>query len=694
MKTSTKRLTLGLCLASHLTLSAGETPMTMNPVPVSATSSHERPFAPPTAAAYLELPPGAVRPEGWLRDWCVTMAQGFTGRMEEVHQAFKQAWAADHKMTGRWLFWDHGGWPYEGGGYWFEGLTRLAHALHDDKLIAHAQRRFEPVIAGMRPDQGVLFFHWLDRNNPEQVAAAEGLTYRETEWPMWASGLLGRALVSHYEATRDPRALKALELAYSSDPRWIRMGWSPSNLGPAYDTWTWTGNAKIKAALDAFFAQGGTNEKGAWSWNRYAKAPKPGVWEDHTDHVVHQIESTVWALGYLWTGKREYLDAQLAWHEHLVRDGMQPYGVPVSDEFTGPPGAARGSETCDVANFLWSQTFLLGITGQGRLGDRMERAFFNAAPAVVTRDCRNHVYFQHPNRVVDAGGNASYRPSHHPLCCSAALNRMVPTYVTRMWMATPDQGLALVLHGPSRVRALVAKDVPVEIISRTAYPFEETIELTVNPAKAVAFPLSIRVPGWCTAPAITVAGAGLAVKAVDGFVRIQRTWQPGQVLRLHFPMTPRIETGRDVGIPANQRHEILAPSVAARAAQAAPYASVVYGPLLFSLPVAEGKDANTADPASAWKFALAGATMKVERDPMPASWTWPLAAPLRLKLPAQAINWAKATALPKGLEPDTTTTEIALVPHGCTKLRVSMFPVTESAWRALSGPELQQRPSP
>lgn len=317
-------------IASNLALGAqaeDSLPAKISP-PVSATTAYDRPFSTPTLPAFRDLAPGAITPEGWLRDWCQTMSQGYTGRMEEVHQAFKQAWSADHRMTGKNLDWHSGGWPYEGGGYWFEGLTRLAQALHDEKLIAHARQRFEPVIAGIQPDQGVLFFHWLDRSKPDQVAAAEGLKTPESEWPMWASGLLGRALVSHYEATRDPRALQALERAYSGDPRWIRMGWSPSNLGPAFDTWTWTGNAKIKTAIDEFFAKEGTNVKGNWSWNRYAKPPKDGAWEDHTDHVVHQIESSVWALGYLWTGKREYLDAQLAWHEHLVRDGMLPYGVP------------------------------------------------------------------------------------------------------------------------------------------------------------------------------------------------------------------------------------------------------------------------------------------------------------------------------------------------------------------------------
>ena len=29
-----------------------------------------RPFEPPTRPAFIPLPPGAVEPAGWLRDWC------------------------------------------------------------------------------------------------------------------------------------------------------------------------------------------------------------------------------------------------------------------------------------------------------------------------------------------------------------------------------------------------------------------------------------------------------------------------------------------------------------------------------------------------------------------------------------------------------------------------------------------------
>ena len=36
-------------------------------------------------------------------------------------------------MKGDRLLWCNGGWAYEGGGYWFDGLGRLAFALHDER---------------------------------------------------------------------------------------------------------------------------------------------------------------------------------------------------------------------------------------------------------------------------------------------------------------------------------------------------------------------------------------------------------------------------------------------------------------------------------------------------------------------------------------------------------------------------------
>jgi len=636
---------------------------------------YARPFEPPQHKAFLPLPPGAVEPSGWLRDWCCAARDGFTGHMDDVHVEFRRAWAADHQMTGERLNWPKGAWPYEGGGYWFDGLTRLGYILHDDALIQQAQRRMNVVVDHMHPDS-ILFLWWLNPHQPDDAKGAEA----GGGWSLWASGLLGRALAAHYAGSGDPRVLRALELAYATDRDWPCMGWGMSNPWPAFDTYTWTGNKQIAAWLTTLFATGNGKNPGGTSWNRYRRKPNPEPGAEKNDHVVHFLESTTpWALGYLWTGDRDFLDATLAWHDLLARDAMQPSGVPVADEFYGPTGAYRGTETCDVAGYLWSQIMLLSICGDGRLADRAERAFFNAGPASVARDFKTHVYFQCPNRIVDkspphphgprAEGN-SYKPTHYPLCCTAALNRIVPNYVMHMWMATYDNGLAATHYGPCKLKALVADGVPVELTCRTDYPFNDLIEISVQPGRPATFPLSLRIPGWCQGAELSINGAAQKVAPdAHGFVRIQRPWQAGDTLRLRLPMTVSVSTGVD------------------KNAQDAPYASVSYGPLLFALPIADTTDANTPDPAARWKYALdarggkLASTIRVQRQPLPAHWDWPLAAPLTLHATGVPCDWTPEpkTPLPSAPVASKAAEPITLVPYGCTKFRVSMFPVTGGA---------------
>jgi len=638
--------------------------------------NYARPFEPPTRPAFIALPPGAVEPEGWLRDWCLKAKDGYTGHMDEFHDEFKRAWAANHCMTGDHLAWPNGAWPYEGGGYWFDGLVRLGYVLHDEALIQQAKKRLDVIVTHMNPNS-ILFLWWLNKNHPGDEKAITC----DQGWPIWACGLLGRAMAAYYAGSGDPRILQTLEAGYSGDRNWVQLGGGMSSLWPAFQTYTWTGNKEIGAGLTALFPKEGSSKSASQGgWHRFSRLPnmKPGA--EHNEHGVVFLEGTTpWALGYLWTGNREFLEATLGWHDLLEHIAMQPTGVPVADEYYGPTGAFRGTETCDVAGYLWSQIVLLTVSGQGRMADRAERAFFNAGPATVSRDFKTHVYFQTPNRVVDMSPpcphgpqaeGTSYQPTHMPLCCTAALNRIVPNYVMHMWMATYDNGLAATHYGPCKVSALVADRVPVELACRTDYPFNDVIDISVTPAREATFPLSFRIPGWCKTPELSVNGSGVtAAPNAKGFVRVERLWKPGDTLRLRFPMSVSVATGRDDN------------------AQGAPYASVSYGPLLFALPIADIRGPNVPDPAAKWNYAFdvqgetLGADVSVERQAMPAQWDWPLASPLKLRANAVAIDWKPAPKAPRlpsqPLAKREPPERITLIPYGCTKFRISMFPISE-----------------
>jgi uncharacterized protein len=660
--------------------------------PGAAGINYAPPFEPAIRPVLLPLPPGAIQPAGWLRDWCLAARDGFTGHMDEYDEEFKRAWAPDHRMTGDGLLWYKGAWPYEGGGYWFDGLARLGFALHDEALIQQAKGRLYAAADRMNTN-GLLFLWWLDRSNPaDRKAVSDALE----GWPLWACGLLGRAMTGFYAGSRDEHILDALVKAYGADPACLRsIRGNLSNLWPALDTYCWTGNRGVGDALDAMFKKDGTDLLP--SLDRYRRAPDltPGTSVDNA-HVVEFIESTTpWLVGYLWTGDNRYLQAAIGWHDLLERVAMQPHGVPVADEWYGPAGAFRGTETCDVAGYIWSQVCLLSVTGDGRMADRLERAFFNAGPATVSRDFKTHVYFQSPNRFTNlspdfphgprAGGGA-YQAKHSPLCCTAALNRIVPWFLTHMWMATCDNGLAAVSYGPCMVNALAADRVPVAIQCKTDYPFNDTIDFSVQPAREAAFPLDFHIPGWCAKPALSVNGSVVALQRnPKGFARLARSWKPGDTVRLRLPMTATVQRGRDSssGPPYTGAHAVTRVTVPDGAAtRGVPYASVSCGPLLFALPIPDTTDPNTPDPSARWRLALdvQDPGLTLERTAMPARWDWPLPAPLRLRANVVEIAWNPEPNAPRlPLLPVTSVKRpepVTLIPYGCTKFRISMFPIT------------------
>jgi len=428
-------------------------------------------------------------------------------------------------------------------------------------------------------------------------------------------------------------------------------------------------------------------------------ASVPGSGPNGTSPNAHGVmflqHLATWAVGTLWTWNTNYQNAVLGWDDWLDRVALQPYGVPVSDEWYHPTGVFRGSETCDVAMYLEEQRDLLLLTGDAKRADRLERAFFNAGPAVFSRDCKAHVYFQSPNRFAAGspefpdgprGRGCDYKRKHAPLCCTAALNRILPDYLSNMWLATRDNGLAAICYGPCQVAARVADRVQVKIRCKTDYPFNEVVEMTLDPDQQATFPVSFHIPGWCARPEIAINGTVCPAAADHGFLRVERAWKKGDIVRLCFPMVSKVEKGRDTSLELSKSptHKPVQVGIPDPEGAGKPYAAVSYGPLLFALAISDTKDANTPDPNARWAFALdmRNPAPAVERTPMPARWDWPLAAPLKVTVNAMPIDWTpdrKNPSLPKeAFAKDKPSEHITLVPYGCTKFRISMFPVT--AW--------------
>jgi hypothetical protein len=652
----------------------------------SRTANYARPCEPAVHAAFLQLPPGAVEPAGWLRDWAESARDGITGHLDEWHPTFADGWkgtpihAPGAKPDGT-------GWPLEQSAYWLDGALRLGFVLHDEALVRKIRARLDPVVEGVtRAEPGTTFIYWRHGYKPDGF---EG----------WAHSQMGRALVTLYQGSGDRRVLDALVKVYADYPAGmggIDLGGGDvsglCNVDPMLETYSYCGDRRIlDRVLRAFEQPGVAQALESWTAGRLS----PG----HT--VIFYENMRLPALVYPWSADPSQINATLSAFRWLDENHTLPYGVASGEEFASGIGAFRKTETCDVTAMLLFTSWMYRIQGSREWGDRMERAFFNAGAAPVARDFQTMCYYQSPNRIRDGSLPCEQPNCPGPegirfhrlgcptvLCCVGAVNRIIPSFIIHMWMATRDNGLAATLYGPCTVSALAGERVPVKVTTATDYPFGDRIRLGVEPRENVAFPLYLRIPGWCRAAQITVNGTPFApVPDGRGFVRIARVWTKGDAVEIRFPMHPEAACGYETEFPsANRDYFNFEPAEVFRPRRL-PYASVSCGPLLFSLPIPD-TDPNTPAKDGRWQYALdldpgkPDSGITVDRGPMPARWDWPLKSPVALLASARTFDWqpTDAQALPDRPVDGSASATIRLVPYGCTKFRISMFPVTPGTW--------------
>ena len=638
------------------------------------------------APALVPLSPGAVTPAGWLRDWAEAAAHGITGDLDTRSETFRMAYKGqDFKARG--VKPGGAGWPLEQAAYWLDGLVRLAYILDDEALIKKARSRLDPIVDGVL-NGGDSFFYWLPKSELDD------------NFNNWAHSHIGRALVAYYEATRDRRILDALVKVYRNYPlpdmipRFYPVN-GAVNIDPMLDTFALSGDPQVLRNVLSYAGRPAVQRiAGQWMEGHYD--------EGHT--VITYENMRVPALLYPWTGDRRMLQASedaIEWGER--RHGLV-LGLISGEEFVAGRGSTRNVETCNVAAGAWTYNWLLRITGEAAYADRIERVFFNAGPAPVARDFQTMCYYQSPNRFSmelpkdrpTSPGGDSYRFTalgNDVLCCVGNLNRVIPNYIMHMWMATPDDGVAATLYGPAHLRATVSGGVPVEIVSDTNYPFEESIELTVSPDRTVDFPLYLRLPNWCQQPSVEVNGEAVSLATANrGFARINRTWESGDTVAIRFPMAVTIEHGRENDYPdLEYYHGTNARRLSRARGIENPFASVFYGPLLYSLPIPDAGANTVAEPVP-FNYALdldpvvLADGVDVRRQPMPEHWSWRREdAPVTLLVRARAFPWKPDELQPLPAQPVSggEETTIELVPYGVTKFRVSMFPVTETMWNRL-----------
>ncbi|MHB8900241.1 MAG: beta-L-arabinofuranosidase domain-containing protein [Thermoguttaceae bacterium] len=174
--------------------------------------------------------------------------------------------------------------------------------------------------------------------------------------------------------------------------------------------------------------------------------------------------------------------------------------------------------------------------------DIQERVLYNNILGAVELSGKNF-YYQNPL----ASGGARYSWHGCP-CCVGNIPRALIAIKDSMYALNPQKDVLVVNHylATSGTIAGVA-GVRVALRQETEYPWKGDISLTLQPEKAVAFTVKLRIPNhgesalYKPTPAggefeLRVNGEVQSAVSDGGYVSLSRTWQPGDCIQLVLAM--------------------------------------------------------------------------------------------------------------------------------------------------------------
>jgi hypothetical protein len=639
--------------------------------------------------AYIKLPLGTVKPAGWLKSQLEAQAAGLTGNIDDFWPDL---------VNSSWRGGDGEAW--ERGPYFLDGLVPLAYLLDDKALIEKSGKWIQSIIASSR-DTG-----WY------------GPAKNKDRWPL---AVANKVLMQYYEATGDTLALNVLlkyfHYLHTTAPDWPDKEWrgvrAMENAVTGYWLYRQTSEAWILETIESIQKNSSdwTSYYEKFPWDSAASADKkiPLNWgaEGLTAHVVNNAMAIKYpGLWYQQSIDGRFKNAVYAGIEKYDSNHGQAGGRFSGDEHLSGKSPSQGTELCSVVEYMYSLEELYAIFGDNKLADRLEMLTYNALPATTTPDMWAHQYDQQANQVLVSGvkrdwstnGDFSniYGLMPNFACCLANMHQGWPKFVESMWMATNDNGLAVAAYGPSVVKAKVANGKEVIISEETNYPFNGTVKLKISTADPVKFPIYIRVPEWADSIIIRYKEKSIIAKGPSSY-KMNEKWKDGDQILIDLPMEIRVEKRYNNSL------------------------SVLRGPLYFALRIDKeyksvkinydnfsykGSVDWEISPKSDWNYGLLidkqnlMRGLKITENPIgkypfadKGDMVWsadsakyiqvtdeaPLVMTARgIKIPGWIMKNNSADVPPiSPIKPVGDPEVITLVPYGCTRLRITEFPVMD-----------------
>lgn len=291
----------------------------------------------------------------------------------------------------------------------------------------------------------------------------------------------------------------------------------------------------------------------------YSQAHKPVLEQDEA--VGHAVRAAYMYSGMAdvaaLTGDTGYVHAiDKIWDNVVTKKlyvtggiGATSHGEAFGENYELPNMSAYCETCAAIGNVYWNYRLFL-LHGESKYYDVLERSLYNGLISGVSLDGGGFFY---PNPL-ESIGQHQRQPWFGCACCPSNICRFIPSLPGYVYAVhNKDVYVNLFMSNTSELNVEGKK---VTLAQTTEYPWDGDIRVSVSPKGKQNFTLKIRIPGWVQGEvvpsnlysftdnkqlnySVKVNGETCKSNLDKGYFAINRLWEKGDVVEVHFDMEPR-----------------------------------------------------------------------------------------------------------------------------------------------------------
>jgi len=443
-----------------------------------------------------------------------------------------------------------------------EAASYSLQIMPDPLLEAYVDTLINDIASAQEPDGYLYTCRTIDPLHPHEWSGVKRWEREDVlSHELYNAGHLYESAVAYFQATGKRTyldiALRNADLVEKN------FGWGKLEKAPGHQViemglvklYRITGDERYLNLAKFFIDVRGHNPE----LGDYAQNHKRFIFQDSA--VGHAVRA-----GYMYsgaadvaalTGQTEYVHAlDKIWEDVVYRKMYITGGTGASGGNEGfglayeLPNASAYCETCaSIADVYWNYRMFL-LHGEAKYFDVLERILYNALLSGVSLS--GDLFF-YPNPLASLGQHTR-SAWFGCACCPCNVTRLLPSIPGYMY-AVQERNLYVNLFIQSTAD-LNIDGHKVSIKQITAYPWNGTVELEINPERTQKFCLMVRIPGWAIGQPLPgglyrmkddqispimlrVNGKEEKQTMKNGYTCLERAWQPGDKVMLDLPMPVR-----------------------------------------------------------------------------------------------------------------------------------------------------------